>query len=436
METNNQRTINFFADFKMRCLRKMDKKCLLFLLMFLITNYLNASIYYNLEIRIVKEVDTSVAVTSLFSEGSRIFIRNSKSFEDIELEVAHPIDILERGVISLNRITAQEIGASEGDIVLVEAQTLGDINPVIPKPSPLNTAAYRSIKDIVTPPNSREAYVTMKEVPLEKPEIILRLGEQGGNVFHLPFPTDSDKIKDIPAPSEGPDPLEIIPVDLEEGTSIKRPTLLPDPFVIDSGVDEAIPVETESEYYPPPGLNDPGIAADDTVEDDLTVSPVETNETVALPETGSGVLLLPPSSDDSMEPPAETSVYFLKESDLHPPPSELIPSSDAPPSLPKEVPREVRPTISITSPKDVVKSLYSLPSGKYIQIGVFAERKNVKNIYQNIGSDYSLNTISTLIGDKTLFKCLIGPLASSEVSSTLSSLKRRGFKDAFSLTIP
>lgn len=80
--------------------------------------------------------------------------------------------------------------------------------------------------------------------------------------------------------------------------------------------------------------------------------------------------------------------------------------------------------------KYTVPSLKNLKSGKYyIQIAVYGDKSNIKNIFDKYNKKYPIVLVPLVSGKAT--QVLIGPLSIDEYGTVLNRFKSYGFKDAF-----
>lgn len=234
------------------------------------------------------------------------------------------------------------------------------------------------------------------------------------------------------------------------------------PEVADAPVDETVPEAAESTEVVPAI-----VAASESAESDEPVDEPElaiTNETapdaaiVPVPEAEAVTALDAAAvvAEAAPEAPSDETIVTLVPTDALPPEAPSVEPSSIPlvdaiaGAIPEEpvviVPEVVAPVAVeptpvapvVTSTAAGVTSTAGLPiiaslakGSYYIQIGAYADAKNVRSILDKYGKKYPVAVEKTTNKNGECLKVYIGPVMKDEYGAVLEKFKANGFKDAF-----
>jgi hypothetical protein len=143
------------------------------------------------------------------------------------------------------------------------------------------------------------------------------------------------------------------------------------------------------------------------------------------------------------EAPSDETIVTLVPTDALPPeaPSvepSSIPLIDAIAEATPEEPAVVAPVVEPIPVAPVATSTVDLPliasllkGSYYIQIGAYADAKNVRSILEKYGKKYPVAVEKTTTKTGECLKVYIGPVMKDEYGAVLEKFKANGFKDAF-----
>jgi hypothetical protein len=187
-------------------------------------------------------------------------------------------------------------------------------------------------------------------------------------------------------------------------------------------------IETEKVDGTTGASSEPDVAGE-PFDEDKTVAPEESAPAVSSPvedeapdsEAYAPIILVPSSPN----PPA-SGKNAEQEAAAGSLPSETLAAADSA----KEMPAAASAPVSGELDKYTLPNLKSLESGKYyIQIGVFADETNIREIVKKYGKKYPI-TLVPLVSGKAK-QVMVGPLSVDEYAAVTERFKSYGFKDAF-----